>query len=163
MIDAGTATGNAGGDVQILTPTIGASGSTQSTTMTRCYFRGVPKNLTSGSAATIASIVPANGAGGNMIVVFGVYCTNGTDVQTYTGSTAFAAVKKSGTLTTNTPAITNSASAVTGGTLTVSVTASAGGTVAAPQLTATSSLAGVTSLYCFTTALSHGPTTIAVA
>lgn len=79
------------------------------------------------------------------IVFYQVRATNGTDIQTRVGNINFVGVNKAGVITT--AASTNSGpAAVSAGTLTVTSSATSTGTHSILNITATSSLVGLTNL-----------------
>lgn len=116
----------------------------------------VKQSITNSSANSIVQVTtPNNGAAGGTID-WRVYATDGTDFQTRTGRTTFAAVNKGGTYTTDVDEIGGSV-AVSAGTLTATWGITTGTNLINLQVTPTSSLTPTT-LEVFYTFTNFGAT-----
>jgi len=140
-----------GSKVEIQTTPTGA------TSLTHSFGTGVVKQLTNNTIAGIlGTLIGANAAGMTKITL-NIQVTNGTDTQTAVGEYVFGAVNKAGTLTlinagggflTLVDANAAANKALSAGTLTVTPAVFNGGTFLTFEITANSSLAGITRMTC---------------
>lgn len=140
---AGRGTGiGAPGDYDIQTGKDLATGTTAQTLFDRHFYRGKAKALTESSATTFVTFnIPTSLTAVGGTVRYCLHATDATDVQERCGEEDFACVNKAGTVTPSTPnLIGTEATAITSGTLTLTITMVNSGTTCSMQANAASSL-----------------------
>ncbi len=140
----GRSTGNSvPGAVKVQTTYKGSTGSTAQTLVDR-FIVAPPKDLTNAATSLFEVALPTlTQAGGT--INWTIEATDGTDMQSYTGITTYAAVNKAAAYTTTvTQNASNEAKAVSAGTLTATWAFSNGTNKVTMQVTPTTSLTATT-------------------
>lgn len=139
-LKSGIATGTGSSKVYIQTPAPGASGTADATDVNRLVLNG-NVNLTSGAAATVATVTLPAGAGHGGQLMYSVFASDGIDLIEASGQVAYAIVNKAGVYASTVNVVGTEAQAKSDGTDTITT---AWAFDASTNLQVTSTIAGMT-------------------
>lgn len=141
----GTGTGAAAiSKILVRGPAIGSTGTTAQTQIQREVICHTKTGLTNNTATAIVTLATVSGGFASCQLQYTIEASDGTDFQCETGVATVAAVNKAAALTIGTVSKTDTSSAVSSGTLTVTWTAVANATSIDFKVTSNSSLTTTT-------------------